>query len=484
MNKVVIREGDIGVVNIGLIGLAVMGANLARNFASRGYSVAIYNRTAQVTTDLIADFPDTFNPAFTLEELVAKLERPRKLIIMVKAGAPVDAVISELLTLLEPGDIIMDGGNSHYLDSKRRQAECLTKDVLFLGVGISGGEEGALKGPSIMPGGDKGAWEKTKELLENIAAKVGSEPCVSYVGPEGAGHFVKMVHNGIEYADMQLIAEAYDLLRRVGNLTPPEVSDVFSGWNKGVLNSFLIEITGKIFKKKDNVGDGYLIDKIRDEAQQKGTGKWTVESALELGVPIPTITAAVDARALSSFKDKRVMLSEEFKELKKTPTANLSKEDLIKTVHNALYSAKIIAYAQGMELISEASRVWSWHLNLAEIVALWRQGCIIRAQFLEELSRAYANHTLKADGKDNNLLTIPEMKSALKENIKDLRSSISLAAELAIPAPAFSSALSYFDSYTEKNLPQNLTQAQRDFFGAHTYKRLDKSGDFHTEWES
>jgi 6-phosphogluconate dehydrogenase len=467
--------------NIAVIGLAVMGANLARNFESRGYEVVVYNRTAQVTTDFAKEFKGSFSPVFSLSDLVAKLKRPRKLIIMVKAGAPVDAVIQELLPLLEEGDVIMDGGNSHYTDTKRRQGECSARNILFMGVGISGGEEGALKGPSIMPGGDLAAWELTKEILQSAAAKVGDEPCVSYVGPDGAGHFVKMVHNGIEYADMQLIAEAYDILRRIVGLTPPELSAVFNEWNHGVLNSFLIEITASIFKKRDTLSDDFLINKIRDEAQQKGTGKWTVESALELGIPIPTITMAVDARALSSFKDKRTKLSQIFA-LKDIDTSKLQniKGELIIRVHNALYAAKIIAYAQGMELLGEASRVWNWDLNLSEIVALWRQGCIIRAQFLQVLSSTYKNSIVK----DNNLLNIPEMKAALEMNISDLRSCVGLAVEYGIPVLAFSSAISYFDSYTKAVLPQNLTQAQRDFFGAHTFRRLDREGDFHVEWDA
>ena len=456
-----------------------MGANLARNFERNGYQVAVYNRTKSVTDEFINEFDGRFVPRSDLAELASALKAPRKLIIMVKAGPAVDAVIDELLKVLEPGDLIMDGGNSHYHDTKRREAVCREKGIKFLGVGISGGEEGALMGPSIMPGGEQTGWSLVSEMLEKVAAQVEGKPCVSYLGPEGAGHFVKMVHNGIEYADMQLIAESYALLNRVGGLGPSDLAPVFEDWNKGVLSSFLIEITAKIFERKDELGEGFLVDQVLDQAAQKGTGRWTVESALELGTAVPSISAAVDARTLSSQKPKRIKLAEEFSNKGTKSDLGLTAKELIKVVHDGLYAAKIIAYAQGMELIDDASREWSWNLNLSEIVALWRGGCIIRAQFLKELSAAYATYKTTPPS----LLSIPIMKRALEESHESLRQCIKLGLSAGVATPAFSSAIAYFDSYTTADLPQNLTQAQRDFFGAHTYKRKDREGVFHSNWE-
>jgi 6-phosphogluconate dehydrogenase len=395
---------------------------------------------------------------------------------MIQAGAPVDAVIEALLPLLSPQDIIIDGGNANFKDTIRRVERCSSAGIDFLGIGISGGEEGALNGASLMPGGSKAAWELVRPILEKVAAYA-EGPCTTYIGPDGSGHFVKTVHNGIEYADMQLIAEAYDILRSVGGFRPPELAETFSRWNNGPLQSFLIEITGKIFAKKDPESEGFLVDFILDKAGQKGTGKWTVQTALDLGIAIPTIAAAVDARALSALKDERVGASK----LIPAPAKGelMPREALSSLVHDALYCSKILSYAQGMALLAGASREWSWSLRLGEIAAIWKGGCIIRARFLEEIRRAFGE-----DPALKNLLLAPAMRQEVASRIVALREVIGLAVRYGVPVPAFSASLSYLDQYRTASLPLNLTQAQRDFFGAHTYERVDKQGVYHTEWEA
>ncbi|RMG40241.1 MAG: NADP-dependent phosphogluconate dehydrogenase [Candidatus Dadabacteria bacterium] len=463
--------------HIGMIGLGVMGANLARNIENKGYACAVYNRTYSVTERFMAENQGkNFHPASSMEEFVSLMERPRQIFIMVKAGKPVDSVLEHLLEIVDQGDVIIDAGNSHYSDTERREALAKSKGIYFLGTGVSGGEEGALHGPSIMPGGSKEAWEIVKEVLQKIAAKYEGEPCVDYIGPGGSGHFVKMVHNGIEYGDMQLIAEAYQILREGKGLSNEQLSEVFSEWNQGELKSYLIEITAKIFTVKDQSSGDYLVDKILDRAGQKGTGRWTAESAISLGVPIPTLAAAVDARVLSSLKDERVAASKVLKGQVLSELNNI--ECSVKDVRDALYAAKIICYAQGMDLLRRASNEWNWNLNLSSIASLWRAGCIIRAAFLDQIREAFAGEELPA-----NMMLAGNLCETLQSKIPALR-KVSVKATLAgIPALAFSSAVGYYDSYRLERLPQNLTQAQRDFFGAHTYERVDKQGVFHTEWE-
>ena len=457
---------------VGVVGLAVMGLNLARNIERNGYPVAVYNRTTEVTNEFMAKFgTGQFVPGASLEEFVASMERPRQIIIMVKAGKATDAVIDSLIPLLDKDDIIIDGGNAWFEDTRRRETACTSAGLRFIGMGISGGEEGALNGPSLMPGGSKTAWQSIAPMLDKIAARADGEACTTYMGPDGSGHFVKMVHNGIEYGDMQLIAEAYHLLQAVGGKSPSDLAEIFSAWNEGVLSSFLIEITADIFKQKDDAGSGYLVDAILDKAGQKGTGRWTAQVALELGVTIPTIAAAVDARVLSSMKKERVAAASQVDG--KAATADLS----IQQVHDALYCAKIIAYAQGMSLLAAASAEYSWDLKLGEIAAIWKGGCIIRARFLDEIRKAYGENAALP-----NLLLDPALKAAVEERIPALRDMVAASAASGVPVLAFSSALGYFDSYRTANLPQNLTQAQRDYFGAHTYERKDKEGVFHTEW--
>jgi len=461
--------------HVAMLGLGVMGANLIRNIERNGFPCVVYNRTWSTTEKFMsAQRGKAFTAVRSLEELIKATNSPRQLFLMVKAGDAVDELMRQVLPLLSSGDIIIDGGNSWFHDSLRREKECAAKGVHFLGVGVSGGEEGALNGPSIMPGGPKEAWQIMNPVFEAISAKADG-PCTAYIGPNGAGHFVKMVHNGIEYGDMQLIAEAYDVLKRIGKFDASALAKVFSDWNKGVLESFLIEITATIFRKKDDSGDGYLVDKILDKAGQKGTGKWTAETALELGVPIPTLAAAVDARCLSSMKDERVQAAEI---LSSSQLNNGVISSLVDSVHDALYCAKILAYAQGMSLMKVASDEWKWNLRLDEIARTWKGGCIIRAKFLDRIQQAY-----KADAALPNLLFDSKLREEVTKRIDRLREIVSLSAICGVPIPAFSSSLAYFDSYRSKNLPQNLTQAQRDLFGAHTYERMDKAGVFHTEWE-
>ena len=468
--------------SVGMIGLAVMGSNLARNIESRGFPVAVYNRTGEVTKEFMAKFgthegkPAGFVASYTMEDFVKSMKAPRQIFIMVKAGAGTDAVIDQLAPLLDKGDIVIDGGNAYFKDTIRREHKLQAMGLNFLGIGISGGEEGALKGPSLMPGGPRDAWKIVAPLLEKIAAQADGA-CTNYVGPDGAGHFVKMVHNGIEYGDMQLIAEAYDILRNVVGCKPEELASIFSTWNGGVLSSYLIEITAKIFAKKDPEGAGALVDKILDKAGQKGTGTWTAQVALDLGISIPTISSAVDARTLSSMKDERVKASKEFKGPSVEDFTG-NREEFITAVHDALYASKIMSYAQGMNLIAAASKQWNWDLKLHEIAAMWKGGCIIRAKFLDEIRRAFASNPAPS-----NLLIDSFMKAEVTRCVPNLRKVVGTAVSRGVPVLGFAASLGYFDSFRTASLPQNLTQAQRDFFGAHTYERTDKSGSFHTEWE-
>ncbi len=468
---------------IGMIGLAVMGENLALNIARNGFPIAVFNRDTTKVDKFLAraasfDDSDKVIGTYSLETFVAALERPRKIILLVKAGDPVDAVLGQLKPLLKKGDIVIDGGNSFFRDTQRREKEMKASGIRYIGSGVSGGESGALWGPSLMPGGDEAAYNEIKPIWEAIAAKVDDGPCVTYIGKDGAGHFVKMVHNGIEYGDMQLIAEAYDILRNALGLQAPELRKIFKSWNAGMLNSFLIEITEKIFSVNDPETGKALVDLVLDKAGQKGTGKWTSMVALELGVVIPTINAAVDSRILSSMKDERVAASKQIKGLKVKFEGN--KKALIDAVRDALYASKICSYAQGMNLIRAQAAVEGWDLNMGEISRIWKGGCIIRAQFLDKIKQAYQR---RADLP--NLLLDPDFKTWVLKAQPRWRQAVVTAQSLGIAIPAMSASLAYFDSYRTANLPQNLTQAQRDFFGSHTYERTDKpAGVFvHTEWE-
>ncbi|MBI5566673.1 MAG: NADP-dependent phosphogluconate dehydrogenase [Chloroflexi bacterium] len=462
--------------HIGLTGLAVMGQNLVLNMERNGYTVAVHNRTVKTMQDFVAQHPGKkLVGCETLEDFVAALERPRKLMIMVKAGAPVDAVIDQLIPLLDPGDLIIDGGNSYFMDTERRSKDLEAKGLRFIGTGVSGGEEGALMGPSIMPGGQIEAYALVKDIFTAISARVDGEPCVTHIGARGAGHYVKTVHNGIEYGDMQLIAEAYDILHRALGLSNQELADIFGEWNKGELQSYLIEITADIFKKIDDETGLPLVDLILDEAGQKGTGKWTSQNALDIGVPIPTINAAVESRLLSSIKAERVAASKELS----GPQAKFEgeRQQLISAVRDALYMAKICAYAQGMALLRTASREYQYDLQYGEIAAIWRGGCIIRAQFLNRIREAY-----KRQPDLPNLLLDEGFKADVANRQGALRYVVTTATQLGIPCLALASALSYFDAYRTDRLPANLTQAQRDYFGAHTFRRTDQDGVFHAEW--
>ncbi len=465
--------------DIGLIGLAVMGQNLVLNMADHGYRVAVYNRTTE-RVDAFLEGPAAGLPIIgchSLEELVASLERPRRVMLMVKAGAVVDQFIAKLVPLLEPGDVIIDGGNSHYPDSTRRTHELRESGLRFIGAGISGGEEGARHGPSIMPGGDPEAWPLVRDIFQAIAAQVDGEPCCRWVGPDGAGHFVKMVHNGIEYGDMQLIAEAYALMDRALGMDHDAMAAVFADWNRGVLDSYLIEITAEILATRDTDGVP-LVTRILDTAGQKGTGKWTGISALELGVPLTLIGEAVFARILSSLKDER-MLAADILGSPERPPADAAPEESLKALHDALYASKIISYAQGFMLMREAARAEGWELDYGSIALIWRGGCIIRSAFLNDISAAYG----KAPQLQN-LLLDGFFVDALKHAESGWRRAVTLAVTHAVPAPAFASALAYFDGYRSARLPANLLQAQRDYFGAHSYERVDHARGifFHTDW--
>jgi 6-phosphogluconate dehydrogenase len=463
--------------DFGLIGLAVMGQNLVLNVESRGFKVAVFNRTTQVTEEFVAAHPSkNLYGAPTLEAFVQSLASPRKIMIMVKAGKPVDDVITSLIPLIAPGDIIIDGGNSLYTDTERRDQWLSGLGFRFVGTGVSGGEEGARKGPAIMPGGPASTWDVMKPIFESIAAKVDGEPCVTHIGPGGAGHFVKMIHNGIEYGDMQLICEAYNLFKAAG-FTPKELGKVFSEWNEGDLESYLIQITAEIFKQIDPETGKPIVDKILDTAGQKGTGKWTLMSAIENAVVISTINAAVEARILSSMKDQRVAASALLEG--PTPDLDIKKKKLVKKVHDALYASKIISYAQGLDLITTMSAEKGWELDLSKIAAIWRGGCIIRARFLNRITEAY-----RANPKLSNLMLDPFFMNLLNSSQQNWREVVAMATLNGIPVPAFSASLGYYDSYRSAFLPANLLQAQRDFFGAHTYERTDKPrGEmFHTDW--
>lgn len=465
--------------DIGLIGLAVMGQNLALNIERNGYHISVYNRTSEKTKEFLetsAKGKSGIKGVFSLEELVSSLKRPRKIMLMVKAGAAVDAVIAQLVPLMEKEDILIDGGNSYFKDTMRRAKELDQKGIYFMGVGVSGGEEGALKGPSIMPGGSKGAWKQISEIFTNISAKTpDGAPCCDYIGPDGAGHFVKMTHNGIEYSDMQLISEAYFLMKELLGMSAIEMKEIFATWNKGELNSYLIEITADILGKVDDETGKPLVDVILDKAGQKGTGKWTSQEALDLGVAAPTITEAVFARYMSANKQERVMASK----VLKGPITSFKgdKKQFIEDIEKALYASKICSYAQGFDLMAKASSSYNWDLNLGDIPLLWRSGCIIRAQFLDKIKKAYVGNP-----KLKNLLMDPYFKQNIEESQAAWRRVISIATLNGIPVPSFSSALAYYDSYRMHTLPANLIQAQRDYFGAHTYERIDRVGIFHTLW--
>lgn len=462
---------------IGVTGLAVMGANLARNIARHGVPVAVHNRTAARTKEFIEAYGDegTFTAAETTEDFVAALERPRRIIVMVKAGAPVDGVIAELTPLLDEGDIIIDAGNSHFPDTVRRTEECAANGLRFMGIGVSGGEEGALLGPSIMPGGDPSAYAEVEEILTSIAADVDGTPCCVHVGPGGAGHYVKMVHNGIEYADIQLIAEAYDLLTHVAGLDAAAIAAIFEEWNSGDLESFLIEITAKVLAKTDEKSGNPLVEMIVDQAEQKGTGTWTAIDALGLGIPLTGITEAVFARGLSALRDERKAASTTL--AGPNPSAAVDRPDLVEDIRQALYASKVVAYAQGFAQMRAASKVNDWDLDLGAMATIWRGGCIIRAQFLNRIRDAYAEH-----GDVTNLLMVPYFTEAVANAQDAWRRVVITATEQGVAIPAFASSLSYYDAYRRERGPASLIQGLRDFFGAHTYRRIDAEGSYHTRW--
>ena len=462
----------------GMIGLAVMGRNLALNVLDHGYRVAGYNRRSELTDRAVAESAGRLRGTRTLEELVAALDRPRRVMLMVKAGAAVDEVMGQLRPLLEPGDIVIDGGNSWYEDTRRRERDYAGAGLRFFGVGVSGGEDGARHGPSLMPGGDRTAYQELEPIFTAIAAKTDSGACVTHVGPDGAGHFVKMVHNGIEYADMQFIAEAYDVLARLGGLDAKALAQVFAEWNRGPLESFLIEVTAKVFTVRDEKTGGALVEQVLDEAGQKGTGKWTAMVGLDLGVPIPSIAASIDARVLSSMKNERVRASAMLRGSDRPGWRGDTKE-LIDNVHDALYASKIVSYAQGFMLLRAASAEYGWSLDHGTIALLWRGGCIIRSAFLGRIEEAF-----RRDPDLPSIVLDPYFRAELAGAQAGWRRTVAQAVAAGIPVPAYSSALAFLDGYRSERLPANLIQAQRDYFGAHTYERVDRprGETFHTNW--
>lgn len=463
---------------IGVIGMAVMGKNLALNIESRGYTVAIYNRTGSKTEEVVKEHSDKhLVPSYTIEDFVASLEKPRRILMMVKAGAGTDAVIKELLPLLDKGDVLIDGGNTFFKDTMRRNAELDKSGINFIGMGTSGGELGALQGPSLMPGGQKEAYDLVAPILEQIAAKApDGAPCVTYIGENGAGHYVKMVHNGIEYGDMELIAESYNILRNILGLSVDEIAKIFADWNKGELESYLIEITAEILTRQDDLGTGKpIVDVILDAAGNKGTGKWSSQEALEVGVNQSLITESVYARYISAMKEERVEASKVLTGPK--PEFTGDKEAVIEQVRRALYFSKIMSYAQGFEQMLFAAKHYDWDLDYGKIASIWRAGCIIRAQFLQKITDAYDQ-----DAHLQNLLLNPYFTDIAKNYQDSVRDIVALSVKNGIPAPAFSAAISYYDSYRAEVLPANIIQAQRDYFGAHTYERTDRPGIFHYTW--
>jgi 6-phosphogluconate dehydrogenase len=463
--------------NIGVVGLAVMGSNLARNLASReGNRVAVYNRSVERTNLLVSEHPEAnFIPAATIDEFVASLAKPRTAIIMVQAGAGTDAVINQLAERFEEGDIIVDGGNALFTDTLRREKEVSAKGLHFVGAGISGGEEGALKGPSIMPGGSKESYKTLGPILSSIAAVAEGEACVTHVGTDGAGHFVKMIHNGIEYADMQLIAEAYDILRQAGSFSPSQIADIFTEWNKGELESYLIEITAEVLRQVDQKTGKPFVDIVLDQAGSKGTGVWTVQTALNLGTPVSGIAEAVFARSLSSQATQRAGVDGLAAGVSAWEIAD--KDAFVEDVRKALYASKIVAYAQGFDAIRAGAKEYNWDINLGAVAKIWRGGCIIRAQFLNRIADAY-----DTNGELLSLLFDSYFKKAIETSVASWRSVVAHSSLAGIPNPAFASSLSYFDGLRAKRLPAALVQGQRDLFGAHTYKRVDLDGVFHTLW--
>ncbi|HYJ47427.1 MAG TPA: NADP-dependent phosphogluconate dehydrogenase [Pyrinomonadaceae bacterium] len=468
--------------DIGMAGLGVMGLNLALNMERNGHTVAIWNREPAAVDKFMAGEGQgkRFVGTRSAEEFVKSLKRPRKIVMLIKAGAPVDWTIDQFKPFLEAGDIVIDGGNSWFEDTRRREEALRAENLRFVGSGVSGGEEGALWGPSLMPGGAPEAYEEIRPIWEAISAKTDDGACTTYVGPDGAGHFVKMVHNGIEYGDMQLIAEAYDILRRVLGLNDEQLAETFSEWNKGLLDSYLIQITSEVFRVKDEETGKPLVDLVLDKAGQKGTGKWTAQVALDLGVVIPTINAAIEARFVSAMKEERVAAS---KVINGPQVSALGAEarDLVQAVHDALYASKICSYAQGFNLIRAGSDQWKWNINLSEMARIWKGGCIIRARFLDRIKAAY-----ERDPNLKNLLLDEDFQAWMQTAQDNWRKCINAAQAHGVPVMAMAASLAYFDSYRTANLPQNLTQAQRDYFGAHTYERIDKPelGAIHTDWES
>ncbi|MDI9205842.1 NADP-dependent phosphogluconate dehydrogenase [Ligilactobacillus saerimneri] len=466
---------------IGVIGMAVMGKNLALNIESRGYRVAIFNRTAAKTEKVMADHAEkNLVPSYTLEDFVASLEKPRRIIMMVKAGKPTDMFIERLLPLLDKGDVLIDGGNTFFGDTMRRNAKLDESGINFIGMGVSGGEKGALEGPSLMPGGQKEAYQLVEPILKQIAAKAkDGEPCVTYIGPNGAGHYVKMVHNGIEYGDMELISESYFLMRNLLGMSVDEIAAVFEEWRHGELDSYLIDITADILTRKDDLGsDKPIVDMILDRAGNKGTGKWSSQSALELGVPQSLITESVYARYISAMKDERVAASKVLPE--KVNAVQISadqRQEMVEKIRQALYFSKVMSYAQGFEQMRVASEKYDWNLNYGELAKIWREGCIIRAQFLQKITDAF-----ERDPELNNLLLDPYFTDIVAKYQTAVREVAALAIQAGVPSPAFNAAITYYDQYRSAVLPANMIQAQRDYFGAHTYERTDREGIFHYSW--